>query len=133
MNLVPLAEALKIEGMDRAIGTGPGRAEVLGIRPEHVAIVEGSGDGRPFADVTLSAIERVGAETYLYGALPSGGPDIALRTAGHVRKDLGETVRIGFDRRRFTASRPRRGGVLPKLWAASADSLNLPHSSYSHM
>ncbi|WP_294644230.1 sn-glycerol-3-phosphate import ATP-binding protein UgpC [uncultured Aureimonas sp.] len=111
MNLVPLAEALKIEGMDRAIGTGPGRAEVLGIRPEHVAIVDGSGDGRPFADVTLSAIERVGAETYLYGALPAGGPDIALRTAGHVRKDLGETVRIGFDPaalHRFSAETGRR-------------------------
>ncbi|WP_279482551.1 sn-glycerol-3-phosphate import ATP-binding protein UgpC [Aureimonas sp. SK2] len=97
MNLVPLADALTIEGMDRALGTAPGGTQVLGIRPEHVAILDGAGDGRPAVEVTLNAIERVGAETYLYGSLPSGGADIALRTPGHVRKDLGERVRVGFE------------------------------------
>ncbi|RIY01976.1 sn-glycerol-3-phosphate import ATP-binding protein UgpC [Aureimonas flava] len=97
MNLVPLADAMAIDGMDRALVAAPGASHVLGIRPEHVSILEGPGDGRPATEVTLNAIERVGAETYLYGALPSGGADIALRTPGHVRKDLGERVRIGFD------------------------------------
>ncbi len=97
MNLVPLADALTIDGMDRALGRAPAASQVLGIRPEHVAIFEGAGDGRPSVEVTLNAIERVGAETYLYGSLPSGGADIALRTPGHVRKDLGERVRVGFD------------------------------------
>ncbi|WP_182085016.1 sn-glycerol-3-phosphate import ATP-binding protein UgpC [Aureimonas sp. ME7] len=98
MNLVSLPEAMRIEGMERAIDVrGAGAERMLGIRPEHIAIVDGETAGRPTVEVTLSAIERVGAETYLYGTLPSGSADIALRTPGHVRKDLGERVRVTFD------------------------------------
>jgi sn-glycerol 3-phosphate transport system ATP-binding protein len=62
MNLVSLRES-EIKLQDPG-----GEAGMLGIRPEDLAIANGTApDGGIAFDLTVEAIERVGAETYVYG------------------------------------------------------------------
>jgi sn-glycerol 3-phosphate transport system ATP-binding protein len=71
MNLIPLRESgIKLNGAD---------AGILGIRPEDFQV---SGDAAPdggFAvELTVEAIEKVGAETYIYGIRSQAGDTPAV-------------------------------------------------------
>jgi sn-glycerol 3-phosphate transport system ATP-binding protein len=48
-----------------AAGTGAG---ILGVRPEDLVLADAAPEGGIALDLTVETIERVGAETYLYGA-----------------------------------------------------------------
>jgi sn-glycerol 3-phosphate transport system ATP-binding protein len=73
---------------------------ILGIRPEHLEMVgQPSGKSALRIDLQVSAVEAVGAETYLYGEINSpgeaSGPEIIVRVAG--KSPLEPGVRIGVE------------------------------------
>jgi sn-glycerol 3-phosphate transport system ATP-binding protein len=82
----------------------PTEAGILGIRPEDFVVTNDAGSGIAF-DLTVEAIERVGAETYIYGArqreaqavaanpgeLPPG--EVIVRIPGTVAPGIGEKIR----------------------------------------
>jgi sn-glycerol 3-phosphate transport system ATP-binding protein len=77
MNLLSMQpDELKV----RLGATTPGEAAILGIRPEDF-LISGEATGIAF-DLTVDAVERVGAETFVYGTLQ--------REAGGVAANPGE-------------------------------------------
>src|ERR1700760_3780827 len=62
MNLISLRDSdIKLPGAN-------GEAGILGVRPEDLVMSNGSApDGSVTLEITVEAIERVGAETYVYG------------------------------------------------------------------
>jgi sn-glycerol 3-phosphate transport system ATP-binding protein len=104
MNLLPMrSDELK----SRLAGHGGAAADeagILGIRPEDLVVSNGATSGVAF-DLTVEAIERVGAETYIYGTrqqeaqsvaanpgeLPPG--EVTVRIPGAVAPDIGEKIR----------------------------------------
>jgi sn-glycerol 3-phosphate transport system ATP-binding protein len=76
MNLMSLRDAdIKLSGANSEAG-------ILGVRPEDLVIANGSApDGGIALDLTVEAIERVGAETYIYGlrAQQSGQPAVSAK------------------------------------------------------
>ncbi|MBB4004479.1 sn-glycerol-3-phosphate ABC transporter ATP-binding protein UgpC [Aurantimonas endophytica] len=97
MNLVPLdstggaGEGLAgLDGLPGAASEGV----VLGIRPEHMRLVEaGREPGEFVADLTVTGVEVVGAESYVFGALAEKGPEIAVRVPGYSHLEPGTKVR----------------------------------------
>ncbi|MGV2974100.1 sn-glycerol-3-phosphate import ATP-binding protein UgpC [Roseibium alexandrii] len=98
MNLLDVAA----NGSGLALKTGSGLsgtntkgkdAYKIGIRPEHLAVVEGphSGDGIGL-EVKVNVLEPVGAESYVYASLEDGGPEIVIRVSSHARHEPGETM-----------------------------------------
>ncbi|HRJ69051.1 MAG TPA: sn-glycerol-3-phosphate ABC transporter ATP-binding protein UgpC [Beijerinckiaceae bacterium] len=84
----------------------------LGVRPEHIALVEnGTGD----VPLSVSITEQLGGESYLHGALPSG-ETLSVRIPGQTRVKRGETVGLTLappeHRHLFDAT---TGLVLPPL------------------
>src|ERR1700732_4316972 len=76
MNLMPLrADEIKSQftGDSRAAGA----AGILGIRPEDFVISSDTIAGGIVLDLTVEAIERVGAETFIYGARQHAAPGVA--------------------------------------------------------
>ena len=85
------------------LGTVDG-AGILGIRPEDFVVTNEAGNGIAF-DLTVEAIEKVGAETFIYGSrqrdaqavaanpgeLPPG--EVIVRIPGAVAPGIGETIR----------------------------------------
>lgn len=69
-------------------GAAPDMAVKLGVRPEHISVVDGDA-----GDVKLSVTitEQLGGESYLHGALPSG-ESLSVRLAGQTRVNRGDTV-----------------------------------------
>jgi sn-glycerol 3-phosphate transport system ATP-binding protein len=104
MNLLPMRPDELTSLLDGYGGTAVGRAGVLGIRPEDFVMSNDIGSGVAF-DLTIEAIERVGAESYIYGArqhaagavaanpgeLPPG--EIIVRIPGAVAPAIGERIR----------------------------------------
>jgi sn-glycerol 3-phosphate transport system ATP-binding protein len=105
MNLMPLrADEIKVqfEGERRAAA---GEAGILGIRPEDFVISSDTLPGGIALDLTVEAIERVGAETFIYGTrqhevqgvaanpgeLPPG--EVIVRIPGAVGPAIGERIR----------------------------------------
>ena len=76
MNLMSLRDAdIKLSGASS-------EAAILGVRPEDLVIANGSApDGGIAIDLAVEAIERVGAETYIYGVRPqqSGQPAVSAK------------------------------------------------------
>ncbi|KAF0228018.1 MAG: sn-glycerol 3-phosphate transport system ATP-binding [Beijerinckiaceae bacterium] len=92
MNLVPLPEG-GLPGLKLAKVPGSGRL-TLGIRPEHFELTApGTGPHALDIDVTVSAIEAVGSETFLYCAVGGNGPEIIVRVAGKSEIEAGATLR----------------------------------------
>jgi sn-glycerol 3-phosphate transport system ATP-binding protein len=104
MNLMPLrADEIKaqFEGDSRAAGA----AGILGIRPEDFVISSDTLPGGIALDLTVEAIERVGAETFIYGTrknevqgvaanpgeLPPG--EVIVRIPGVIAPAIGERIR----------------------------------------
>jgi sn-glycerol 3-phosphate transport system ATP-binding protein len=120
MNLLSLRDSdIKLPG------AGP-EAGILGVRPEDLAIGNGAApDGGIVLDFTVEAIERVGAETYVYGIrsqqghtpavssrpgeLPPG--EILVRIPGQEGPAVGEKIRVVAPREKlhlFTADGRKR-------------------------
>ena len=64
MNLMPLRSD---ELRSQLAGDGRAEAGILGIRPEDFVISNDAAAGGIALDLTVEAIERVGAETFVYG------------------------------------------------------------------
>jgi multiple sugar transport system ATP-binding protein len=89
----PGAVALGEAGHEVACATGgltAGATVTLGIRPEHLDLAEGSG-----LPLTVELVERLGGESYLYGAAP-GLPQITLRLDGQSEQGRGDMVALAF-------------------------------------
>ena len=104
MNLLPMqSDELKSElaGHGRAVPADEG---ILGIRPEDFTVSNDAATGIVF-ELTVEAVERVGAETYIYGArqrqtrgiaatpgeLPPG--EVIVRIPGAIAPGIGERIR----------------------------------------
>jgi sn-glycerol 3-phosphate transport system ATP-binding protein len=103
MNLIPL------QGADAGLADAGGEAGILGIRPEDFVLSnDPAPSGAVALDLAVEAIERVGAETYVYGVrsrqgdrpavsakpgeLPPG--EILVRVPGQVGPAIGARVRV---------------------------------------
>jgi sn-glycerol 3-phosphate transport system ATP-binding protein len=122
MNLMPLrSDEIKAQfaGERRAAS----EAGILGIRPEDFAISSDSIAGGIALDLTVEAIERVGAETFIYGTrqhelhgiaanpgeLPPG--EVIVRIPGAIAPAIGERIRAIAPREKlhlFSADGRRR-------------------------
>jgi sn-glycerol 3-phosphate transport system ATP-binding protein len=103
MNLLPLRSE-EIRSQLEANGHGSGEAGLLGIRPEDFVISNETAGGIAL-DLTVEAIERVGAETFIYGTrqhqlqgiaanpgeLPPG--EVIVRIPGAIAPAIGERIR----------------------------------------
>jgi sn-glycerol 3-phosphate transport system ATP-binding protein len=104
MNLLPMrSDELNslLAGHGSAV---PAASGILGIRPEDFTVSNDAAGGIAF-DLTVEAIERVGAETYIYGARQRQTQDIAanpgelppgeviVRIPGAVAPGIGEKIR----------------------------------------
>lgn len=98
MNLIPVqAAGGGVPGLTGLgdLAVGPSIGQTLGIRPEHMRLVEEAQavPGELLADLTVTGVEVVGAESYVYGALPDKGPEIAVRVPGYSHLEPGTQVR----------------------------------------
>jgi sn-glycerol 3-phosphate transport system ATP-binding protein len=87
------------------LGDGQGLAEagILGIRPEDFELANGAPEGGISLDLTVDAIEHVGAETFVYGAGPNRSAngaglattanDIIVRVPGSSAPAIGSLIR----------------------------------------
>jgi sn-glycerol 3-phosphate transport system ATP-binding protein len=122
MNLMPLRSD-EIKSQLAGIGGVAGEAGLLGIRPEDFLISNDAIAGGIALDLTVEAIERVGAETFLYGTrqheiqgvaanpgeLPPG--EVIVRIPGAVAPAIGERIRAIAPREKlhlFTADGRQR-------------------------
>ena len=93
---VDLGEIGPVETVADPAAARDGDAVILGIRPQHVEIApaaESGGDGA-FA-ARLSAVEALGAETFLHGKLPGGAP-VTAHQAGVSAFAVGDELRVKF-------------------------------------
>jgi sn-glycerol 3-phosphate transport system ATP-binding protein len=123
MNLMPLrADEIKSQfsGDRRAAASAAG---ILGIRPEDFMISSDTIAGGIALDLTVEAVERVGAETFIYGTrqnevqgvaanpgeLPPG--EVIVRIPGAIAPAIGERIRAVAPREKlhlFTADGRKR-------------------------
>jgi sn-glycerol 3-phosphate transport system ATP-binding protein len=101
MNLMPL----RSDEIKAQLTRAPGDAGILGVRPEDFVISNDTLAGGIALDLTIEAIERVGAETFIYGARQNEGQGIAanpgelppgeviVRIAGAIAPAIGERIR----------------------------------------
>ena len=86
MNLFPV---------DRIGRTGlnglPDRAGIVGVRPEDLMLDVGAMNGGLGLDLTVDAIERIGAETFVYGSNGDAG-EVMVRVPGDDAPALGSAV-----------------------------------------
>jgi sn-glycerol 3-phosphate transport system ATP-binding protein len=120
MNLIALRDS------DIRLQTASADAGILGIRPEDFQLTNGAvPDGGIAMELTVEAIERVGAETYIYGlrAQGDGAPavsarpgelppgEILVRIPGQTGPAIGERIRAAAPREKlhlFSADGRRR-------------------------
>ncbi len=121
MNLITLRES--------GINLGFADAGILGVRPEDLELANGATPAGGVAfDLKVEAIEKVGAETYVYGlrALADGQPavsekpgelppgEILVRIPGQKGPGIGETIRAAAPREKlhlFSADGRKRIGL----------------------
>jgi sn-glycerol 3-phosphate transport system ATP-binding protein len=120
MNLISLR--------DSGVDIGAPDAGILGVRPEDLELANGSAPAGGIAfELTVEAIEKVGAETYIYGlraqqngqpavsAKPGDPPpgEILVRIPGQSGPDIGQTIRTVAPREKlhlFSADGRKRIG-----------------------
>jgi sn-glycerol 3-phosphate transport system ATP-binding protein len=119
MNLLPL----RSDDIRSQLAGASGEAGLLGIRPEDFLISSESVAGGVALDLTVEAIERVGAETFIYGSRNNGAAaiaanpgelppgDVIVRIPGAVAPAIGERIRAIAPREKlhlFTADGRKR-------------------------
>jgi sn-glycerol 3-phosphate transport system ATP-binding protein len=124
MNLMACAGGIKAQ-MEGSIGASD-HAGIVGIRPEDLLISSDVIEGGIALDLTAEAIERVGAETYVYGARPQQAPgraaipgelptaEVIVRIPGAIAPDIGERIRAIAPREKlhlFSADGRQRLGL----------------------
>jgi sn-glycerol 3-phosphate transport system ATP-binding protein len=122
----PPMNLIALQGSGIQLDGARGDAGILGLRPEDLMLADGAGPaGGVTLDLTVEAIERVGAETYVYGVrtrqggtstvstkpgeLPPG--EILVRVPGQVGPAIGEAIRVAAPRTKlhlFTADGRKR-------------------------
>ncbi|ODN71828.1 sn-glycerol-3-phosphate ABC transporter ATP-binding protein UgpC [Methylobrevis pamukkalensis] len=115
MNVIPHGAAV-------AAGLVPQGAPeaTLGIRPEHMRLVEGlaaSGD-EAVVDLEVSGVEVVGAESYVTGRLGSSAVEISVRVPGHSRLEPGTPMRAAGGRAAFLRFDPQSGARISAVSGA---------------
>jgi sn-glycerol 3-phosphate transport system ATP-binding protein len=104
MNLLPLASANAGAAAIEGLGNVPSGAGILGIRPEDFHLDNGSGRADGVAvEMTVDAVERVGAETFIYGArtqsqTTQAALEIIVRVPGQTAPAIGERIRASATR-----------------------------------
>jgi sn-glycerol 3-phosphate transport system ATP-binding protein len=73
----------------------PQEGGVIGVRPDELRLTspETRPDGGLALDLTVTAVERVGPETFVYGTPGAGRGDVIVRVPGTSAPALGERVR----------------------------------------
>jgi sn-glycerol 3-phosphate transport system ATP-binding protein len=106
MNLMPLQS-------DEIKAPFAGDAGILGVRPEDFVISNEPLAGGIALDLTIEAVERVGAETFIYGARRNEGQGIAanpgelppgeviVRVPGAIAPAIGERIRAAAPREKL--------------------------------
>jgi sn-glycerol 3-phosphate transport system ATP-binding protein len=89
MNLITMDRP--IAGLSLPGGIAPG--SVLGIRPEHLDLQDG-GSAALKLELVITAVEAVGAETYLYGRIGGEGPEVIVRVAGKAENAVGSSLAV---------------------------------------
>jgi multiple sugar transport system ATP-binding protein len=93
-----IADAASQRGADRVL---------LGVRPEHVAVVDEEEDEGLPATVTL--VEALGADSYVHAKLDSGEAELVARYEGRSRARVGDAVRLRPNPDRLFAFDPETG------------------------
>jgi multiple sugar transport system ATP-binding protein len=75
----------------RAVGEERLREIILGIRPEHVTVSDGSGEGVP-GEVVL--VESLGADSYVHASIEGTESSFVARTEGYDARRPGTNVRL---------------------------------------
>jgi sn-glycerol 3-phosphate transport system ATP-binding protein len=99
MNLLPVR---RLDGGDVALADGirivvpegfpvPERGALLGVRPEH--LTEDGDHGARF-DVSVEAVEALGAESFIYGQIGGGQHSLILRASGKLRHPPGARLTV---------------------------------------
>jgi sn-glycerol 3-phosphate transport system ATP-binding protein len=78
----------------------PKEVKTFGIRPEDITIHAEGASADFSADVTVDAVELVGAESYIHGSLKDG-QSIVFRYSGRARFDIGQPLNIGANKQHF--------------------------------
>jgi sn-glycerol 3-phosphate transport system ATP-binding protein len=92
MNLLPLTrqDAGKLAG-DGALGV-PAEGAILGVRPEDLILADGARSNVGVGlDLMVGAVERVGPETFVYGAYRQEG-DVIVRVPGKTAPAFGQKI-----------------------------------------
>ncbi len=69
----------------------PGQKVTLGIRPNHVSLVEGGS-----VSMSVKSVEQLGGESYIYGALKDGTL-LTVHLSGQISAEIGEVLTIEGD------------------------------------
>ncbi len=92
------AIALRLpDATSRALGTYQGKKVIMGVRPEHLAMAEGSGAaaGPSTVRLNLDAVEPMGNEIVLHGR--AGAHDLTARVAPRQVPEPGDEVALTVD------------------------------------
>ncbi len=87
----------------RAVGDGGGREVILGIRPEHMSVSDGDGDGIP-GEVVL--VESLGADSYIHASIEGTESTFVARAEGYHARPAETTVRLRIEPSRVYAFHP---------------------------
>ncbi|MEF2071496.1 sn-glycerol-3-phosphate import ATP-binding protein UgpC [Consotaella aegiceratis] len=95
MNLIPIdtGTAAGLTGPS-AVMNAMSDGTTLGIRPEHMRLIDGE-PPRPeeiLVDLTVTSVELVGAESYVYGTLGPTQTEVALRVPGYRHFEAGARI-----------------------------------------
>ncbi len=105
MNLVTVPES-GLPGL--TLPERPAGPVVLGVRPEHLH-EQASASAAMSIEIVVSAVEAVGAETYLYGALNGDGPELIVRVAGRSSHVPGQRLQASADQAQLHFFNPQTG------------------------
>ncbi len=86
-----------LDGYETAEALKPGRAVVLGVRPEHVKVNEDIKPGAETHDAVVDIEEPMGADNLLW--LKHAGHTMSVRINGSRRFSPGTALKLGFDMR----------------------------------
>ena len=90
---------LPLDGYAFSVRPDPGRPVTLGVRPEHLAITDGSTGNWP--GFSVDVVEPMGADNLVWCA-DGTGLTLEVRTAGERMLSPGEPLALGIDTRRMS-------------------------------
>jgi multiple sugar transport system ATP-binding protein len=92
-----------VDDLARAVAHEGPREIIVGIRPEHISVKDGSGDGIP-GKVVL--VESLGADSYIHASIEGTDSTFVARTEGYDARRPGTNVRLRIDPARVFAFHP---------------------------